>query len=35
MKSLVGKTYPMTETREAYQVCADRTVIATVVTPNA
>lgn len=34
MKALVGKTYPLTETREAYQVCADRTVIATVVTPN-
>jgi S-(hydroxymethyl)glutathione dehydrogenase / alcohol dehydrogenase len=34
MKALVGKIYPMTETREAYQVCADRTVIATVVTPN-
>ena len=34
MKALVGKTYPMTDTREAYQVCADRTVIATIVTPN-
>jgi S-(hydroxymethyl)glutathione dehydrogenase / alcohol dehydrogenase len=34
MKALVGKTYPLAETREAYQVCADRTVIATVVTPG-
>jgi S-(hydroxymethyl)glutathione dehydrogenase/alcohol dehydrogenase len=34
MKSLVGKTYPLAQTREAYQACADRTLIATVVTPN-
>ena len=35
MKALVGGTYPLSATREAYQVCADRTVVATVVTPNA
>jgi Zn-dependent alcohol dehydrogenase len=35
MKTLVGKTYPLSQSREAYQVCADRTLIATVVTPNA
>ena len=35
MNALVGRTYPLAQTREAYQVCADRTVIATVVTPNA
>jgi Zn-dependent alcohol dehydrogenase len=35
MKALVGKTYPLNQTREAYQACADRTLIATVVTPNA
>jgi len=35
MKALVGGTYPLTATREAYQVCADRTVVATIVTPNA
>jgi S-(hydroxymethyl)glutathione dehydrogenase/alcohol dehydrogenase len=35
MKTLVGKTYSLNQTREAYQVCADRTLISTVVTPNA
>jgi S-(hydroxymethyl)glutathione dehydrogenase/alcohol dehydrogenase len=35
MKALVGRTYPLSQTREAYQVCADRDVVATVVTPNA
>ena len=35
MKALVGGTYPLSATREAYQVCADRTVVATIVTPNA
>jgi S-(hydroxymethyl)glutathione dehydrogenase/alcohol dehydrogenase len=35
MKVLVGKTYPLGQTRQAYQDCADRTVIATVVLPNA
>ncbi|MEQ1574180.1 MAG: alcohol dehydrogenase catalytic domain-containing protein [Vicinamibacterales bacterium] len=35
MKALVSKTYPLNQTREAYQVCADRTMVATVVTPNA
>jgi S-(hydroxymethyl)glutathione dehydrogenase/alcohol dehydrogenase len=35
MKALVGKTYPLAQTRQAYQDCADRTVIATVVTPTA
>ncbi|MGE3843698.1 MAG: alcohol dehydrogenase catalytic domain-containing protein [Vicinamibacterales bacterium] len=34
MKALVGGVYPLTETRQAYQVCADRSVVATVVTPN-
>ncbi|MEQ1909967.1 MAG: alcohol dehydrogenase catalytic domain-containing protein [Vicinamibacterales bacterium] len=33
-KALVGKTYPLSQTREAYQVCADREVISTVVLPN-
>jgi S-(hydroxymethyl)glutathione dehydrogenase/alcohol dehydrogenase len=35
MKALVSKTYPLSQATEAYQVCADRTVVATVVTPNA
>lgn len=35
MKALVAKTYPLSQAKEAYQACADRTVIATVVTPNA
>jgi S-(hydroxymethyl)glutathione dehydrogenase/alcohol dehydrogenase len=35
MKALVSKTYPLNQTKEAYQVCADRTVVATIVTPNA
>jgi S-(hydroxymethyl)glutathione dehydrogenase/alcohol dehydrogenase len=34
MKALASKTYPLTQTREAYQVCADRSVVATVITPN-
>ncbi len=34
MKALASRTYPLDQTREAYQVCADRTVVATVVTPN-
>jgi S-(hydroxymethyl)glutathione dehydrogenase/alcohol dehydrogenase len=34
MKALVGKTYPLADTTQAYQDCADRTVVATVVTPN-
>ncbi|MEQ1574240.1 MAG: alcohol dehydrogenase catalytic domain-containing protein [Vicinamibacterales bacterium] len=33
-KALVGKTYPLTQTKQAYQDCADRSVITTVVTPN-
>ena len=35
MKALVGRTYALSQTRQAYQDCADRTVISTVVTPNA
>ena len=35
MKATVGKTFPLSQTRDAYQECADRTVISTVVTPNA
>src|SRR5687768_7090842 len=34
MKATVGKTFPLSQTREAYQECADRTVISTVVTAN-
>ena len=34
MKALAAKTYPLSQAREAYQVCADRTVVATIVTPN-
>jgi S-(hydroxymethyl)glutathione dehydrogenase / alcohol dehydrogenase len=34
MKALASKTYPLNQVREAYQVCADRTVVATIVTPN-
>ncbi|MEQ1574181.1 MAG: alcohol dehydrogenase catalytic domain-containing protein [Vicinamibacterales bacterium] len=35
MKAVVGATYPLSQAREAYQACADRTVISTVVTPTA
>ena len=35
MKATVGKTFPLSQTKEAYQECADRTVISTVVTSNA
>lgn len=35
MKALVARTYPLSQTRQAYQDAADRTVVATVVTPNA
>jgi S-(hydroxymethyl)glutathione dehydrogenase/alcohol dehydrogenase len=35
MKALASKTYPLSQANEAYQVCADRTVVATIVTPNA
>jgi hypothetical protein len=31
MKTLAAATYPLDKTREAYQVCADRTVVATIV----
>jgi S-(hydroxymethyl)glutathione dehydrogenase/alcohol dehydrogenase len=34
MRALVGRTYPLAQTRQAYQDCADRTVISTVVTPS-
>ena len=33
MKTLAASTYPLEKTREAYQAAADRTVVATVVTP--
>jgi S-(hydroxymethyl)glutathione dehydrogenase/alcohol dehydrogenase len=35
MKALASKTYPLSQAKEAYQAAADRTVVATVVTPNA
>jgi S-(hydroxymethyl)glutathione dehydrogenase/alcohol dehydrogenase len=35
MKTLAAATYPLDKTREAYQVCADRTVVATIVSGNA
>ena len=35
MKALVGRTYPLAQMRQAYQDCADRSVISTVVTPTA
>ena len=35
MKVLAARTYPLAQTREAYQVCADREVPATIVAPNA
>ena len=31
MKAIASATYPLRQTREAYQVCADRTVVATIV----
>jgi len=34
MKALASRTYPLSNAREAYQVCADREVVATVVTPT-
>lgn len=34
IKAIASRTYPLSETREAYQVCADREVVATIVTPN-
>jgi threonine dehydrogenase-like Zn-dependent dehydrogenase len=34
MKATVGRTFPLSQTRQAYQECADRTVISTVVTAN-
>ena len=35
LKALVGRTYPLSQTPEAYEVIADRDVVATVVLPNA
>jgi len=35
MKALASQTYPLSRAKEAYQECADRTVVATIVTPNA
>jgi S-(hydroxymethyl)glutathione dehydrogenase/alcohol dehydrogenase len=34
MKTLAAASYPLEKTREAYQACADRTVVATIVTPT-
>jgi S-(hydroxymethyl)glutathione dehydrogenase/alcohol dehydrogenase len=34
IKAIASRTYPLSQTREAYQVCADRDVVATIVTPN-
>jgi threonine dehydrogenase-like Zn-dependent dehydrogenase len=34
MKALASATYPLARAREAYQAAADRTVVATIVTPN-
>ena len=34
IKAIASRTYPLSETKEAYQVCADREVVATIVTPN-
>jgi threonine dehydrogenase-like Zn-dependent dehydrogenase len=34
LKAIASRTYPLSETREAYQVCADREVVTTIVTPN-
>ena len=35
MKALASKTYPLSQAKEAYQACSDRTVVATIVAPNA
>jgi Zn-dependent alcohol dehydrogenase len=35
MKALASKTYPLNQAKEAYQVCADRSVVATIIAPNA
>ena len=35
MKTLAAATYAVDKTREAYQACADRTVVATIVSSNA
>jgi hypothetical protein len=35
LKTLAAASYPLDKTREAYQAAADRTVVATVVTPTA
>lgn len=34
LKALVGRTYPLTQIPEAYEIIADRDVVATVVLPN-
>ena len=34
MKALVGGTYPLDRTRAAFEIIADRDVVATIVTPN-
>jgi S-(hydroxymethyl)glutathione dehydrogenase / alcohol dehydrogenase len=35
MKSLASQTYPLAQTTEAYRVAMNRTVVATIITPNA
>ncbi len=34
LKALVGRTYPLSQTREAWEIIAERDVVATVVLPN-
>ena len=35
MKVFAARTFPLNQAREAYQVCVDREVPATIVAPNA
>jgi Zn-dependent alcohol dehydrogenase len=35
MKALASQTYPLAQATEAYRVAMNRTVVATIVTPNA
>ena len=35
MKTMAARTYPLAQTTEAYRVAMNRTVVATIVTPNA
>jgi Zn-dependent alcohol dehydrogenase len=34
LKALVGRTYPLNQTPAAYEIIADRDVVATVILPN-